>query len=170
MVHRPKIVFMDEPTAGLDVMSALSLRKFVGSLRLEDMTVFLTTHYIEEADHLSDRLAIIVRGRLVTVDTPENIKNAIRGTSVIEARLSGEPDPSMIRELEALGRVERDGRRIRIVAENVTDVLESLVHLASREGIRIEDVNTVRPSLEDAFVKLTGVSPDVMRAEKERRR
>jgi len=76
----------------------------------------------------------------------------------------------MIRELEALGRVERDGRRIRIVAENVTDVLESLVHLASREGIRIEDVNTVRPSLEDAFVKLTGVSPDVMRAEKERRR
>jgi len=170
MVHRPEIVFMDEPTAGLDVMSALSLRKFVGSLHLEDTTVFLTTHYIEEADHLSDRLAIIVKGRLVTVDTPENIKNSIRGAPVIEARLSGEPDASMIRELEDLGRVERHGCKVRIIAEDITGILESLVRLASRGGIRIEDVNTVRPSLEDAFVKLTGVSPDVMRAEKERRR
>ena len=80
LVHQPRIVFMDEPTAGLDVMSALSLRKFIGELRLEDTTVFLTTHYIEEADQLSDRVAIIVEGKIVTVDTPENIKSSVRAS------------------------------------------------------------------------------------------
>lgn len=170
LVHQPRIVFMDEPTIGLDVVSALSLRKFIEELRLEDTTVFLTTHYIEEADQLSDRIAIIVEGKIVTVDTPENIKGAVRGTPVIEALFSGEPDKSMIGELKDLGEVERKGRRIKIVSEKVTEALESLVYLASQRGIRIEDVNTIRPSLEDAFVRLTGVSPDVMRAEKERGR
>lgn len=170
LVHRPKIIFMDEPTVGLDVVSALSLRKFIEELRLEDTTVFLTTHYIEEADQLSDRIAIIVEGKIVTVDTPENIKGAVRGTPVIEALLSSEPDSSMIGELRDLGEVERKGRRIKIVSENVMKSLESLVRLASQRRIRIEDVNTIRPSLEDAFVRLTRVSPDVMRAEKERGR
>ncbi|MFQ6053817.1 MAG: ABC transporter ATP-binding protein, partial [Candidatus Bathyarchaeia archaeon] len=76
LVHEPQIVFMDEPTSGLDVVSALALRRFIDELRLEDTTVFLTTHYIEEADQLSDRIAIIVDGKIVTVDEPEDIKNA----------------------------------------------------------------------------------------------
>jgi ABC-2 type transport system ATP-binding protein len=71
MVHQPEIVFLDEPTAGLDVMSALSLREFIGELRVEDTTVFLTTHYIEEVDQLSDRIAILVKGKITTIDTSE---------------------------------------------------------------------------------------------------
>lgn len=167
LVHQPKIVFMDEPTTGLDVMSALSLRKFIKELRLEETTVFLTTHYIEEADQLSNSIAIIVKGKIVTVGTPEKIKSSFMGTPVIEVNLSNKPDMSMIAELEGLGEVNWNERNIKIVAENVTEALESMVHLASQRGIQIEYVNTIRPSLEDAFVRLTGVSPEVMRAEKE---
>ena len=170
LVHKPEILFMDEPTVGLDVVSALSLRKFIAGLRLEETTVFLTTHYIEEADQLSDRIAVIVDGKIVTVDTPENIKDAFRGTPVIEARLSIEPETSMIRELGDLGEVDLKGREIKIVTGDVTMALDSLVHLASQRGVEIEYVNTSGPTLEDAFVRLTGVSPDVMRAEKERGR
>jgi ABC-2 type transport system ATP-binding protein len=169
LVHQPRIIFMDEPTSGLDVLSALSLRRLIRELRLEDTTVFLTTHYIEEADQLSDRVAIIVEGRIVIVDTPENIKLSIRGAPVLEARLSQAPDQLMIRELELGGRVEFNENRIRIEIENLTGTLESLIMLASQRGIQVTDLHTLQPSLEDAFVELTGVSTEVMRVEKENR-
>jgi ABC-2 type transport system ATP-binding protein len=169
LVHQPRIIFMDEPTSGLDVLSALSLRRLIRELRLEDTTVFLTTHYIEEADQLSDRVAIIVEGRIVIVDTPENIKLSIRGAPILEARLSQAPDQLMIRELELGGRVEFNENRIRIEIENLTGTLESLIMLASQRGIQVTDLHTLQPSLEDAFVELTGVSTEVMRVEKENR-
>jgi len=170
LIHQPEIVFMDEPTSGLDVVSAISLRKLIRELRKEDITVFLTTHYIEEADQLSDRVAIIVEGKIVVVDTPENIKQSIGGAPVLEARLSQAPDESMIRGLEPAGRVEFKGNRVRIEAENLTEALESLARLASQRGIQVNDVNTLQPSLEEAFVGLTGVSPELMKIEKEGRR
>jgi ABC-2 type transport system ATP-binding protein len=170
MVHQPEIVFLDEPTAGLDVMSALSLREFIGELRAEDTTVFLTTHYIEEADQLSDRIAILVKGKITTIDTSENIKRSVRGTPVIEAFLSTEPSAKAFAELDCLGEVELQGRRIRIETVNISGAIESLVQVTSENGIRIEEVNTIRPTLENAFVKLTGVTPETMKIEKERGR
>jgi len=170
LVHRPRIVFMDEPTSGLDVVSALSLRRLVRELRREDTTVFLTTHYIEEADQLSDRVAIIVEGKIVVVDTPENIKQSFRGVPILEACLSQVPDESMMHEMEPVGIVEFKGNRVRFEAENLTEALESLIRLASQRGIQVTDVNTLQPSLEEAFVGLTGVSPESMKIEKERRR
>jgi len=170
LVHQPRIVFMDEPTSGLDVVSAISLRKLIRELRMEDITVFLTTHYIEEADQLSDRVAIIVKGRIVTVDTPENIKQSIRGAPVLEAHLSQIPDESMIHELEKTGRADYTGNKLRIETEDLTRALESLLRSASQRGIQVMDINTLHPSLEEAFVGLTGVSPELMKIEKEGRR
>jgi len=170
LVHQPEIVFLDEPTVGLDVVSAHALRRFIRELREEDTTVFLTTHYIEEADQLSDRIAILVKGKIVAVDTPVNIKNSVKGTPVIEAILSREPDKLLTEELGGFGEVKIVDREIRIETENIDEALVALLHLTSERGIRIEDVNTIRPSLEDAFVKLTGISPDVMKTEKERGR
>jgi len=170
LVHRPEVLFMDEPTAGLDVMSAISLRNFIDGLRGEDTTVFLTTHYIQEADQLSDRIGIIVKGKVVTVDTPENVKASTGVTRVVEAFLSDEPDPSMIDALKDHGEIHHENWKIRIVTDDIMATLESLLELASERGIRIEDVTASRPSLEEAFVRLTGVSPDVMKLEKERRR
>ena len=170
LVHQPQIVFMDEPTTGLDVVSALSLRRLIEELREEDTTVFLTTHYIEEADQLSDRIAIIVKGKIVTVDTPENIKQSVRGVPILEVLLSHEPDESTIKELEAIGSVEHKGPIARIEVQKVTEAIESLSRIATRTGIMIEEIATIRPSLEEAFVNLTGVSSEVMKVEKEGRR
>ncbi len=170
LVHRPQIVFMDEPTAGLDVISALSLRKFIGELRREETTVFLTTHYIQEADQLCDRIGIIVKGKIVTVDTPENIKTAIDIKPIVEALLSSEPDSSMVSALKEHGDVHHRDRKIMIATDDVMATLESLLSLASERDIRLEDVTTSKPSLEEAFVWLTGVSSDVMKLEKEGRR
>jgi ABC-2 type transport system ATP-binding protein len=170
LVHQPRIVFMDEPTTGLDVVSALSLRSLIEELRAEETTVFLTTHYIEEADQLSDRIAIIVKGKIVTVDTPENIKQSVRGVPILEVLLTHEPESSTIKELEAVGSVEHNGCLVRIEVEEVTEAIESLSGIAAQSGMMIEDIATIRPSLEEAFVNLTGVSSEVMRAEKEGRR
>jgi ABC-2 type transport system ATP-binding protein len=170
MVHQPEIVFLDEPTAGLDVMSALSLREFLRELRAEDTTVFLTTHYIEEADQLSDRITILVKGKITTLDTSENIKRSVRGTPVIDAFLSTEPSAKVFEELKRLGNVELNGRRIKIETVNTSEAIESLVQSTSKNGIRVEEINTIEPTLENAFVKLTGVTPETMKIEKERGR
>ena len=170
LIHQPEILIMDEPTSGLDVVSARSLRLFIKELHTKETTVLLTTHYIEEADHLSDRIAIMVKGKIRTVDTPEKIKQSVRGTPVTEARLSGGPDTLMIHELEDMGKVECMGHMVRVETEDVQEAIEALIRLSSQRGIRIEEVNTLRPSLEDAFVELTGVSTEAMSAEKENRR
>jgi ABC-2 type transport system ATP-binding protein len=169
LVHNPRIVFMDEPTSSLDVVSAMSLRRLIRDLRTEEITVFLTTHYIEEADQLTDRVAIIVEGKIIVVDTPESIKQSFRGEPVLEAHLSRALDNSMIRELEPVGRVELRGNMVRIEAESLTEAIESLSRMVSQRGIQITDVNTYHPSLEEAFVAVTGVSPELMRIEKEGR-
>ncbi len=170
LVHRPEIIFMDEPTTGLDVVSARSLRTYIQELQKEGTTVFLTTHYIEEADQLADRIALIVKGNIVTVDTPERIKDKVKGTPIVEAILSREPNKLMIEKLRELGSVDLDERRISITTENVMVALESLIHLAKQEGLEVQHIQTLRPSLEDAFVELTGISAESMMSEKSRGR
>jgi ABC-2 type transport system ATP-binding protein len=170
LVHRPEIIFMDEPTTGLDVVSARSLRKYIQELQKEGTTVFLTTHYIEEADQLADRIALIVKGNIVTVDTPERIKDKVKGTPIVEAVLSREPNKLMIKKLRELGSVDWDERRISITTGNVMVALESLIHLAKQEDLEVQHIQTLRPSLEDAFVELTGVSAESMMSENSRGR
>jgi ABC-2 type transport system ATP-binding protein len=170
LVHRPEIVFMDEPTTGLDVVSARSLRKYIQELQKEGTTVFLTTHYIEEADQLADRIALIVKGNIVTVDTPERIKDKVKGTPIVEAVLSREPNKLMIKKLRELGSVDWDERRISITTGNVMVALESLINLAKQEDLEVQHIQTLRPSLEDAFVELTGVSAESMMSENSRGR
>jgi len=169
LVHRPSILFLDEPTTGLDVVSAGALRGLMMRLREMGVTVFLTTHYIEEADQLCDRVAVIVKGKIVAVDTPENMKSAVQGTPVLEVTFDS-PIPLMEVKGLDLGATVVEGNKMRVLTEDPSSTLEAVIKLARRHGLRIELVNTLRPSLEDAFVKLTGVSPELMRVEKERGR
>jgi ABC-2 type transport system ATP-binding protein len=140
LVHRPELVFLDEPTTGLDVASARGLRATIADLRDQGVTVFLTTHYLEEAERLCDRIALIARGRIVTVDTVEGLRAHVSGTTAVELtleRAAGLPD------------------KLRIAAPDVeAAVLDALARVES-EGRRILSINTVRPTLEDAFVQLT---------------
>jgi ABC-2 type transport system ATP-binding protein len=151
LAHRPELLFLDEPTTGLDVMSARSLRGMIAGLREKGVTVFLTTHYLEEAERLCDRIAILVRGRIVALDTVDGLRARVQDTTVVEVVLDGGAN---------------DSDTWRVVGDDVaTAAREALLH-AETEGRRVLAIHTVRPTLEDAFVQLTGLSADAMRVEK----
>jgi ABC-2 type transport system ATP-binding protein len=149
LAHRPPLIFLDEPTTGLDVMSARNLRQMIAGLRKEGVTVFLTTHYLEEAERLCDRIAIIVKGHLVALDTVASLKSTAQSKTVVEIMLA-----------DANDQVETK----RIAGESVAAATRAA--LAQTDGRRVLAINTLRPTLEDVFVKLTGLSADVMLAEK----
>ncbi len=149
LAHRPPLVFLDEPTTGLDVMSARSLRRMIADLRDEGVTVFLTTHYLEEAERLCDRVAVIVKGRIVALDSVDGLKAAAQGKTAVEVTLAN-----------ADGRVETR----RVEDDDVAAAARAALALAN--DWRVLAINTVRPTLEDVFVKLTGLSAEVMLAEK----
>ena len=149
LAHRPPLLFLDEPTTGLDVMSARNLRGMIAGLRDEGVTVFLTTHYLEEAERLCDRIAVIVKGRIVALDTVAGLKAAAQGQTAVEVTLAG-----------ADGGVETR----RVPADDVAVAVRTA--LAEAGDRRVLAVNTVRPSLEDVFVRLTGLGAEVMLAEK----
>jgi len=169
LIHRPDLLFLDEPTSGLDVMSARSLRQFVKDLRKLGVTVFLTTHYIEEADQLCDRIAIIMKGRIIAVDTPEHLKAVDQGTSVIEAAFTSPVASTNLEELERYGSVEVKDNTVWLRVREVSTSLKAVTSFADDRGLEIVSLNTVKPSLEEAFVSLTGVASEVMLMEKERR-
>jgi ABC-2 type transport system ATP-binding protein len=169
LVHRPDILFLDEPTSGLDVMSARSLRQFLRDLREMGVTVFLTTHYIEEANQLCDRIAIIVKGRIIAIDTPENLKAVVQGTSVIEVTFTSPVQPINLEELKTYGQVEVKDNTLWIQVTDIPKSFKALTSFADDHGLEVVNMNTVNPSLEDAFVHLTGVESEVMLMEKERR-
>lgn len=152
LVHRPRLLFLDEPTVGLDVVSAHGLRALIGRLRDEGGTVFLTTHYLEEAERLADRVALIVRGHIVATGTVEELKARVGHGATVEVHLA---DPAGGGE-----------ERLRFPAEDVEAAVRAALAHAEAEGKRVVGVNTVQPTLEDAFIELTGLSAEVMQAEK----
>jgi ABC-2 type transport system ATP-binding protein len=151
LAHHPALIFLDEPTTGLDVLSARNLRRTIDNLREEGVTVFLTTHYLEEAERLCDRIALIVAGHIVAIDTVEGLRGRVQGTTAVEIVLEGAINGPETR---------------RIVGKDVTASVRAAMAQVQAEGQRILALNTVRPTLEDAFVQLTGLSTDVMRVEK----
>jgi hypothetical protein len=149
LAHRPQLVFLDEPTTGLDVMSARNLRRMIASLREEGVTVFLTTHYMEEAERLCDRVAIIVQGRLVALDTVNNLRASLERRPAIEVILADGKGGTEAKRFEG-------------------DDIAAAAHTALADAAerRVLAINTVRPSLEDVFVQLTGLSAQAMLQEK----
>jgi ABC-2 type transport system ATP-binding protein len=150
LAHRPPLVFLDEPTTGLDVMSARNLRAMIANLRDEGVTVFLTTHYLEEAERLCDRVAVIVKGRIVALDTVAGLRSSAQRKTIVEITLA-----------------DSDGRQEKKRVE-CDDGIESAIQrlLSETGGRRVLAVDTLRPSLEDVFVQLTGLSAEVMLSEK----
>jgi len=153
LAHGPEVLFLDEPTTGLDVVSARGLRQTVAALRERGVTVFLTTHYLEEAERLCDRIALLVRGRIVALDTVDELKAQVQGVSSVEVTLENGAGGTEVR---------------RVGGDDVASAVRAALAQAEQDGRRVLAVNTVRPTLEDAFVQLTGLEADVMRAEKGR--
>jgi len=151
LAHRPPLLFLDEPTTGLDVMSARSLRGMIADLRDEGVTVFLTTHYLEEAERLCDRIAIIVNGRIVALDTVDGLKARVQKRAVVEAVLADDS-----------GGVET----VRFESDDISVAVQAVLAQAAADSRRVLSVNTLQPTLEDVFVHLTGLGAEAMLAEK----
>jgi ABC-2 type transport system ATP-binding protein len=169
LIHNPEILFLDEPTVGLDVVAARSLRNLISNLRQQGITIFLTTHYLEEADLLCDRVAILIKGRIIKIDTPRVLKASTQEESVIEFSLAGEISKLMddlSDRLSELKIIAVDHSKLRIHGGIPNDVYGNVFGFFKDKGIEIQSVNSIKPTLEDAFIKITGLSPAIMAIEK----
>lgn len=168
LIHEPDVLFLDEPTTGLDVQSSRMIRNLIKELNEGGTTVFLTTHYIEEADMLCQRVAIINKGKIVAVDNPEKLKATVEERHVVEVSFSPSGDLNgKLRSLNHVNNVSRFGDKFRLYVDEASEVIPLIIDFARENGLKIISINTLKPSLEDAFVKITGLSLEVMATEKE---
>jgi ABC-2 type transport system ATP-binding protein len=158
IAHRPKVLFLDEPSAGLDPQSRIAMWDAVRGLREEGITVVLTTHYMEEADELCDRVAIIDHGKILVQDTPTALKGSVGAQKLYELDLrSRENIPALIEQLQHLSgvaSVEPTPTGVRLFAHGVEGLLSEVVHEANPYGLR--DLTITETSLETVFIRLTG--------------
>ena len=158
IAHRPKVLFLDEPSAGLDPQSRIAMWEAVQGLRAEGITVVLTTHYMEEADELCDRLAIIDHGKILIEDTPVALKASVGGDIIYDLRMRGAGDGGLLEKslafIEGVTRVEVIEGGLRVLARVQDGLLAKVVTTANDYGLR--DVTTTEPSLETVFIRLTG--------------
>jgi len=157
LVHRPSILFFDEPTTALDARSAIFVRDLIRRLKYESITIFLTTHYIEEADQLCDRVAIINEGRIVANDAPEKLKSLILGVHTVEVSFDGGSE-GRVSDLEAIpgcDAVVKQGDKFKLYTQEPAEVLPRLVGYAEECALKVVSLNTLEPRLEDVFLKMT---------------
>jgi len=158
IAHRPKVLFLDEPSAGLDPQSRIAMWEAVRALRQEGITVVLTTHYMEEADELCDRVAIIDHGRILVEDTPASLKGSVGAQKIYELDLRDvDSSPGLIAPLQALqgvASVEVIPKGVRILAHPAEGLLAEIVRLSDPLGLR--DLSITETSLETVFIRLTG--------------
>ena len=156
LVTEPEVLFLDEPTSGLDVQSARVIRQIVRELNGRGLTVFLTTHNMEEADEMCTRVAIINEGRIAAIDVPERLRSAMRSSQYVEMRFTDDAPTSV--ELEALPgvlRVSVEGSGARLYSETPGPVAAAALRLADSKGLGISHMCTRKPSLEEVFLHLT---------------
>ncbi len=158
LINDPQLLFLDEPTTGLDPQVRLEIHTLVEELRSGRRTILLTTHYIEEAERLCDRVAIIDEGRIIACGTPREIRARTLGHSRIEITC-GRPLP--VRQLPPAVRQQRiflgdDGRTITATTSDPAPLLVELVKWVDQQGVELADIHLTRPTLEDVFIELTG--------------
>jgi ABC-2 type transport system ATP-binding protein len=150
----PQVLFLDEPTAGLDVESARLMRDIIRQFNGDGTTVFLSTHNMEEANQLCDRIAIINHGRIAAIDTPENLRMKSSGLKSVEVSFNKTVSVEALRKISSLAQSKKMGDKIRLYTDKPHNVIESLIDYARSEGLKIVSLNTLAPTLEDVFVKL----------------
>ena len=158
LVNEPELIFLDEPTTGLDPQVRLEIHSLIGRLREQSRTVLLTTHYIEEAERLCDRVAIIDEGRIVALGSPRELQQRVLGHARVEAA-TVQPMPEELPDAwhNAAAIAFADGRRrLTAAAENPARFIVELVRWLEGAGVEIEDLHIRRPTLEDVFLELTG--------------
>jgi len=158
LIHRPKVLFLDEPSLGLDAQTRRHIWEYIKKLNEEDVTIILTTHYMEEADYLCDRVAIVDHGRIVAVDTPSSLKDSLGG-DVLTLEITDDGGISLeeqLRTMEWVVSVDKLGGAIELRVRNADKHLPEVFNAAEKKGVTITSVHLRKPSLEDVYLKLTG--------------
>jgi ABC-2 type transport system ATP-binding protein len=156
LVNNPKVVFLDEPTAGLDPQVRREIYDIIEELRREKKTVLLTTHYIEEAERLCDRVAIVDHGKIIKTGTPRELKQSSAGTTRIEVRLARPATEAALRGLDGVSDFRTMGDVYVLYAARAPQAIVSLVKHLEADNNELQTMEMYSPSLEDVFIELTG--------------
>ncbi len=149
-IHSPKVLFLDEPTLGLDAHTRRKIWKYIEELRERDVTIFLTTHYIEEAERLCDRVAIMNRGKIIANDKPKNLIETNKNTVII----TGYGFENALEDLRHFEYVVYENE-LRIFLERCEEVLPKILQILYKNNVEVKSISIKKPSLEDVFVELT---------------
>lgn len=165
LMHDPRVLLLDEPTIGLDPQARRLLWDMLQGLHRQGLTILMTTHYMEEADRLCQRLAIIDHGKILTLDTPSALKQALPGGQILDlsvrapqplaSRLEALPGVSRLEKIEANGSGE-DFERLRLFVDPADGLLDRVLHAVREGGADVRQVSLNAPSLEDVYIHLTG--------------
>ncbi|HEU5421783.1 MAG TPA: ATP-binding cassette domain-containing protein [Streptosporangiaceae bacterium] len=157
--HRPSVLFLDEPTAGLDPQSRLALWELLGGLHQQGQTILLTTHYMEEADQLCDRVAIMDHGKILALDAPATLKQSVDADTVVTVKTAGDPDQLaelLAREVAGVTRTRHADGAVQLHVQGSDRLVPRIVLAAERGGFDVVDLSIAEPSLETVFINLTG--------------
>jgi len=160
LVHHPKIFFLDEPTTGLDPVSRVAVWEMLGNIKSQrQLTILITTHYMDEADRLCDRIAIVDHGKLVALDAPMALKASVPGSNVIEAQFDNLPEDweKRLQALDNVTSVQHEGAGMyRVLTGNGSRTTTELVEMAVGAGVAIKSLSVQNTTLDDVFVHYTG--------------
>lgn len=167
VVSDPELLFLDEPTTGLDPTSRREVWEIIGRLRAQGRTILLTTHYMDEAQRLCDRVAIFDQGQVIALGTPEQLIRSLGGDHIVrftcapvatpqQVEVADEPWLERLRQLPTVSLVEAEGAEIRLACQHLPAVLTALIDLVRQEGRVLSDLVTRGATLDDVFIHLTG--------------
>jgi len=158
IIHKPTLLFLDEPTPGLDAQSARAIRDLIRQLNAEGTSIFLTTHQIEEANQLCDRVAIINHGQIAAIDTPERLKQAFQRVQSVEVALEpdGQAHGELLSALAGVTTLVKMGDKWRLYTQDPSALLPQVMDYARSHELRVVSLSTLGPSLEDVFLEITG--------------
>ena len=158
LTHDPRVLFLDEPTVGLDPQARLGLWEILRELHRQGRTIVMTTHYMEEADQLCDRLAIIDQGKLLALDTPEKLKVQAPGDTLIEVMFDADASPAVaaVQSIDGVSKAEARGSLLRVFSRRGGEIIPALIVAGESFGRTVNDIHISRPSLETLFISLTG--------------
>jgi ABC-2 type transport system ATP-binding protein len=157
--HRPAVLFLDEPTAGLDPQSRLALWGILGELNREGQTILLTTHYMEEADQLCGRVAIMDHGKILALDTPAELKQSVGADTIVTVRAEGDMralGEHLAQEIDGVTRTRTMDGGVELHVKGARRLVPRVVDAAERAGYDVADLSVAEPSLETVFINLTG--------------
>jgi ABC-2 type transport system ATP-binding protein len=160
LISEPQILFLDEPTSGLDVESQRIIKEKIREFNKRGTTVLLTTHNMEEASQLCDRVAIISHGKIAAIDSPEKLRIQSSGLQSIVVSFDKQISIDNLSTIHGIWKVEKLGDKIRLLVDEPCDVLCQLIDFARTKNLGIISLNTFAPTLEDVFLKLVKESPD----------